>query len=94
MESIQILDAKNMLAKRYKIGALGRKTNDQVGKIAFLQLRDGTAYFQGYRGKTEVGEGSFQLAIKFKSETAVLVTGEIREDSRSKFGCRSRHQRH
>ena len=46
------------------------------GKIAFLQLRDGTAYFSRYRGKTEVGEEVFQLAKNLNQETAVLVTGE------------------
>ena len=33
-----------------------------------------------------MGEEVFQLAKNLNQETAVLVTGEIREDSRSKFG--------
>ena len=65
---------------------LGRKQTIKVEKFAFLQLRDGTAYFQGIVVKTEVGEEVFQLAKNLNQETAVLVTGEIREDSRSKFG--------
>ena len=56
------------------------------GKIAFLQLRDGTAFFQGVVVKSEVPEEVFQTAKNLHQETSVLVTGEIREDSRSKFG--------
>ena len=36
--------------------------------------------------KSEVPEEVFQTAKNLHQETSVLVTGEIREDSRSKFG--------
>lgn len=85
MESIQILDAKKHVGETVQIGAWVANKRSS-GKIAFLQLRDGTAYFQGIVVKTEVGEEVFQLAKNLNQETAVLVTGEIREDSRSKFG--------
>lgn len=85
MESIQILDAKKHVGETVQIGAWVANKRSS-GKIAFLQLRDGTAYFQGIVVKSEVGEEVFQLAKNLNQETAVLVTGEIREDSRSKFG--------
>lgn len=85
MESIQILDAKKHVGETVQIGAWVANKRSS-GKIAFLQLRDGTAYFQGIVVKSEVGEEVFQLAKNLNQETAVLVTGEIREDNRSKFG--------
>jgi len=85
VESIQILDAKKHVGETVQIGAWVANKRSS-GKIAFLQLRDGTAYFQGIVVKSEVGEEVFQLAKNLNQETAVLVTGEIREDSRSKFG--------
>jgi len=85
VKSIQILDAKHHVGETVQIGAwIANKRSS--GKIAFLQLRDGTAYFQGIVVKSEVGEDVFQLAKNLSQETAVLITGEIREDSRSKFG--------
>ncbi|MDU6916061.1 MAG: asparagine--tRNA ligase, partial [Staphylococcus epidermidis] len=64
------------------------------GKIAFLQLRDGTAFFQGVVFKPnfieafgeEAGTEKFQEIKHLSQETAVMVTGVIKEDSRSKFG--------
>ncbi|MFZ2671304.1 MAG: asparagine--tRNA ligase, partial [Enterococcus aquimarinus] len=44
------------------------------------------AYFQGIVVKNEVGEEIFQIAKNLQQETSVIITGEIREDSRSKFG--------
>lgn len=85
MKQIQIIDAKHHVGETVQIGAwIANKRSS--GKIAFLQLRDGTAYFQGIVVKSEVGEEIFQTAKNLHQETAVLITGEIREDSRSKFG--------
>ncbi|MGD6815795.1 asparagine--tRNA ligase [Metabacillus sp. 84] len=56
------------------------------GKIAFLQLRDGTGFIQGVVVKAEVPEEVFQKAKSITQETSVYVTGIIREDERSPFG--------
>ena len=85
MEQIQIIDAKDHVGEIVTIGAWVANKRSS-GKIAFLQLRDGTAYFQGVVVKSEVPEEVFQMAKNLNQETAILVTGEIREDSRSKFG--------
>lgn len=85
VEQIQIIESKNYVGKTVKIGAwIANKRSS--GKIAFLQLRDGTAYFQGIVVKSEVPEEVFQLAKSLTQETSVWIIGEIREDSRSKFG--------
>jgi asparaginyl-tRNA synthetase len=85
MEQIQIIDASKHVGEVVKIGAWVDNKRSS-GKIAFLQLRDGTAYFQGVVVKSEVAEDIFTLAKGLHQETAIEITGEIREDSRSKFG--------
>lgn len=56
------------------------------GKIAFLQLRDGSGFMQGVVVKEEVGEEIFQLAKGLTQETSVYVSGKIVVDERSSFG--------
>jgi len=82
---VNIIDAKNHVDDTVKIGAwIASKRSS--GKIAFLQLRDGTAYFQGVVVKAEVAEEIFALAKHLEQESSVIVTGIIRHDTRSKFG--------
>ncbi|MDX8046147.1 asparagine--tRNA ligase [Gracilibacillus sp. S3-1-1] len=56
------------------------------GKIAFLQLRDGTGFIQGVVVKADVSEEAFQLAKSVTQESSLYVTGTIVEDTRSPFG--------
>jgi asparaginyl-tRNA synthetase len=56
------------------------------GKIAFLQLRDGTGFMQGVVTKADVEEEVFSLAKKLSQESSFYVTGTIVEDSRSPLG--------
>ncbi|SDJ67955.1 asparagine--tRNA ligase [Sediminibacillus albus] len=56
------------------------------GKIAFLQLRDGTGFIQGVVVKAEVAEEIFQSAKNLTQETSLYVTGVVAEDNRSPFG--------
>ncbi|MFS0863366.1 asparagine--tRNA ligase [Fredinandcohnia sp. 179-A 10B2 NHS] len=56
------------------------------GKIAFLQLRDGTGFIQGVVVKAEVEEEVFQKAKSITQETSLYVSGTVREDERSPFG--------
>ncbi|MGO2710306.1 MAG: amino acid--tRNA ligase-related protein, partial [Leuconostoc mesenteroides] len=82
---IKIIDAKNFVGKTVTIGAWLRQKRGS-GKIAFLQLRDGTAFFQGVVAKADVSEEVFETAKSLKQETSIYVTGEIHEDARSSFG--------
>ncbi|QEA58519.1 asparagine--tRNA ligase [Leuconostoc koreense] len=82
---IKIIDAKNFVGKTVTIGAWLRQKRGS-GKIAFLQLRDGTAFFQGVVAKADVSEEVFETAKSLKQETSIYVTGEIHEDDRSSFG--------
>lgn len=56
------------------------------GKIAFLQLRDGTGFIQGVIVKAEVPEEMFQKAKALTQESSVYVTGVVQKDERSPFG--------
>lgn len=84
-QEIRIAEAKNHVNEEVKIGAwLTDKRSS--GKIAFLQLRDGSAFFQGVVLKNQVTEEVFQTAKELRQETSMYITGEIHEDSRSHFG--------
>jgi len=56
------------------------------GKIAFLQLRDGSGFIQGVVVKEEVGEELFQVAKGLTQETSLYVTGTVRKEERSPLG--------
>ncbi|MDO1605437.1 asparagine--tRNA ligase [Lactobacillus sp. YT155] len=82
---INIMDAKDHVDEEVKIGAwLTDKRSS--GKISFLQLRDGTAFFQGVVVKNNVSEEIFELAKSLKQESSFWVTGTIHQDDRSHFG--------
>ena len=85
METISIIHAPEHVDEKVRIGVwLNNKRSS--GKIAFLQLRDGTAFFQGVLRKNDVSEEKFEEAKELRQETSLYVTGTIHEDSRSKFG--------
>lgn len=84
-EQIRIIDAKEHVNEEVKIGAwLTDKRSS--GKISFLQLRDGSAYFQGVVSKADVPEEVFSLAKELRQESSMWITGVIHQDSRSHFG--------
>ena len=56
------------------------------GKIAFLQLRDGTGFVQGILVRSNVSDETWELARSLSQESSVRVSGLVREDSRSSFG--------
>ena len=56
------------------------------GKIAFLQLRDGSGFVQGVLAKNEVDEDTFKLARSLTQESSIVVTGTVRADERSPSG--------
>jgi asparaginyl-tRNA synthetase len=80
-----IAEVSKFVGEEVKIGAwLANKRSS--GKIAFLQLRDGTGFIQGVVVKSEVEEEIFKLAKSITQETSLYITGEVTEDTRSPFG--------
>lgn len=85
MNRISIVDSKHHVGEEVEIaGWVANKRSS--GKIAFLEIRDGSAFFQAVIVKSEVSEETFQLAKDLHQESSVLVKGTIQEDTRSKFG--------
>lgn len=56
------------------------------GKIAFLQLRDGTGFIQGVVAREDAGEEIFARAKALTQESSMYVTGIVQKDERSPFG--------
>ncbi|MEK4126513.1 asparagine--tRNA ligase [Anoxybacillus sp. FSL W8-0382] len=80
-----IAEVHKYVGQEVTIGAwLANKRSS--GKIAFLQLRDGTGFIQGVVEKAQVSEGVFQAAKSITQESSLYVTGVVREDARSPFG--------
>lgn len=80
-----ISEVNKYVGEEVTIGAwLANKRSS--GKIAFLQLRDGTGFIQGVVVKAEVEEEVFQKAKSITQETSLYVSGTVREDERSPFG--------
>ncbi|MGG6431478.1 asparagine--tRNA ligase [Anoxybacillus sp. D401a] len=80
-----IAEVHKYVGQEVTIGAwLANKRSS--GKIAFLQLRDGTGFIQGVVEKAQVSEDVFQAAKGITQESSLYVTGVVREDARSPFG--------
>ena len=92
-ELVSIIDVPKHLGQEVTIGARVANKSGK-GKLAFLQLRDGTAYFQAVAFKQnliekygeELGLEKFDTIKHLSQETSVYVTGIVKEDERSKFG--------
>ncbi|MSU87478.1 asparagine--tRNA ligase [Streptococcus dysgalactiae] len=90
---VSISDVKDYVGQEVTIGAWVANKSGK-GKIAFLQLRDGSAFFQAVAFKPnfierfgeEEGAAKFDTIKRLSQETSVLVKGIVKEDERSKFG--------
>lgn len=85
MQKILIADAKNYVGKEVQIGAwlTDRRSS---GKIVFLQVRDGSAFFQAVVNKKNVSADLLELSKHVGQESSMILTGTIDEDKRSHFG--------
>lgn len=92
-EFVTIREVKDHVGQEVTIGAWVANKSGK-GKLAFLQLRDGTAFFQAVAFKPhfietfgeEEGTAKFETIKRLSQETSVYVTGIVKEDERSKFG--------
>ncbi|MCP2036333.1 asparaginyl-tRNA synthetase [Planomicrobium sp. HSC-17F08] len=85
MKKITIAEMAQYNGQTVKLGAWVSNKRSS-GKIAFLQLRDGSGFVQAVVVKAEVGDELFATAKSLTQETSLYVTGEVKEDSRSSFG--------
>jgi asparaginyl-tRNA synthetase len=56
------------------------------GKIAFLQLRDGTGIIQCVASPQDIGEEKFSLLRSLTHESSLVIQGLVKKDTRSKIG--------
>ena len=56
------------------------------GKLSFLTVRDGTGDLQAIVSKATVGEEQFALCGQVTQESSVMVTGQLRKDTRAPGG--------
>ena len=56
------------------------------GKIHFLVVRDGSGFLQVVMGKNDVPPEIFAAADHLAQESAIIITGVVREDKRAKGG--------
>jgi len=56
------------------------------GKIHFLQVRDGSGFIQAVMSKAAVGDEVFQRADHLPQESAIVVNGTVRADTRAPGG--------
>ncbi|WP_210469165.1 asparagine--tRNA ligase [Sporosarcina sp. 6E9] len=85
MKTIMIHEMPDHVGETVRIGGwLANKRSS--GKIAFLQLRDGSGFVQGVVTKEVVGEEAFANARAITQESSLYVTGEVVVDERSSFG--------
>src|SRR5574344_1311337 len=85
METITMKQAAQFVGQEVHINAWVTNKRSS-GKIAFLQLRDGTSYFQGIVVKADVSEDVFELAKSLGQESSIILTGVVQEDTRSALG--------
>ncbi|MBN6888455.1 asparagine--tRNA ligase [Cytobacillus horneckiae] len=80
-----ISEVHKYVDQEVKIGAwIANKRSS--GKIAFLQLRDGSGFIQGVVVKADVSEDMFKSAKSVTQESSVYVTGKVQKDERSPLG--------
>ncbi|MBE1554141.1 asparagine--tRNA ligase [Sporosarcina limicola] len=85
MKTIMIHEMPNHAGETVRIGAwLANKRSS--GKIAFLQLRDGSGFVQAVVVKEVVGEEIFAKAKSITQESSLYITAEVTVDDRSTFG--------
>jgi asparaginyl-tRNA synthetase len=71
----------------HTVTVAGWLTNSRSsGKIAFLQLRDGSGFVQAVVSKADVDEATFDAARTLGQESALRVHGEVRADPRAPSG--------
>jgi len=53
------------------------------GKLCFLLIRDGTGFIQSVAFKGDLDEALFDQIMRVPQESAVIITGSVREDKRA-----------
>jgi asparaginyl-tRNA synthetase len=82
---VYIKDLKQYVGSQVEIRGWVRNKRSS-GKIAFLQLRDGTGFVQGVIEKATVGDETYQIIKNMKIESSIIVKGTVKADERAPGG--------
>ena len=81
-EIIRIQDIAEHVGEQVRLqGWLYNRTDK--GKLQFLQVRDGSGFVQCVVFKKDVSEQTFEAARRLTLESALIVTGTVRQDPRA-----------
>ncbi|MBE7491199.1 MAG: asparagine--tRNA ligase [Planctomycetes bacterium] len=85
MASVPVNELKQHIGKQVELrGWLYNRRGS--GKLLFLQFRDGTGLVQVVVGKADVPEPVFETARRIGNESSIIITGLVKEDTRSSLG--------
>lgn len=82
---VYIKDLKKHVDEKVEIRAWVRNKRSS-GKVAFLQLRDGSGFVQGVIEKAAVGEETYEIVRHMKIESSIIVRGMVKKDERAPGG--------
>jgi asparaginyl-tRNA synthetase len=82
---ISIKEAPNHVGQEVEIRGWNYNSRSS-GKIAFLQLRDGSGRIQAVVSPNDVSAESWEAAKALTMESSVIVTGTVKEESRAPSG--------
>jgi asparaginyl-tRNA synthetase len=82
---VYIKDLKQHVDSKVEIRCWVRNKRSS-GKLAFLQLRDGTGFVQGVVEKETVGEEVYKIVKSAKIESSIIVRGKVNKDDRAPGG--------
>ncbi len=85
MSRIYVEDIGNCVGKEVTINGWLYSMRSS-GKLHFLLVRDGTGTVPCVVSKAEASDETFELCAKLTQESAVVVTGTVRQDPRSPIG--------
>src|SRR5215831_10433790 len=85
MSIISIEEAGHHVGETVTIRGWLRSRRDS-GKLHFLTLRDGSGDIQAVVSKKVVGEEQFAASAKLTQESSLIITGQLRADSRAPGG--------
>ncbi len=83
---IVVRDLSQHVGTTVRVGGWVTHVRTQGKKLRFIVLRDGTGLVQCVVLRRNVDEACFDASGELRVETAVIVTGEVREDARSPGG--------
>ena len=85
MSIISIEEAGHHVGETVTIRGWLRSRRDS-GKLHFLTLRDGSGDIQAVVSKKAVGDEQFAASAKLTQESSLIITGQLRADSRAPGG--------